>query len=133
MNYKPNNFTNPTKKYFPISSEFGERYIFGKWQFHNGVDIACPEGTEIICPADGVVIETNYNTIAGNYIRIQHHCGLITGYAHLKEILISQGQEVTQGQVIAKSGNTGLSTGAHLHFTCYENGQFQNPRLYFDL
>jgi murein DD-endopeptidase MepM/ murein hydrolase activator NlpD len=132
MNIKPNNFEHITKKRFPITSKFGKRRLFGGLQFHNGIDIATPRNTEIICPADGIVIEVNSNAIAGNYLRIQHNCGLITGYAHLNKVIVKTNQEVTKGQVVALTGNTGLSTGPHLHFTCFEDGEFRNPELYFD-
>ena len=101
-----------------ITTPFGPRIhpITGAEQLHNGIDIAVPIGTDVLAPADGVV-KSVYSTTAGGRQIVLEHDGWMTGYAHLSQQLVSIGDHVAQGQVIAKSGNTGTSTGPHLHFT----------------
>lgn len=107
----------PVKGYTAISSPFDWRKdpITKELKFHYGIDIPCPTGTPIISVSAGKVISTGYNDTYGNHIRISDitHEYL---YAHLSEILVSAGEEVTPGQTIGKSGSTGKSTGPHLHF-----------------
>lgn len=117
--------------YYPlkgvISSPFGERW--GK--MHEGLDIAVPEGT-IVCAAEcGTVSYVNENAGGyGKFIRIDHGYGVTTAYAHLSEIEVTTGQKVGQGERIALSGNTGRSTGPHLHFEVVQNGVPLDPTLY---
>lgn len=113
-----------------ISSPFGDRIhpITKVKSFHNGIDIACKEDTKVICPADGVVIGRYSNEKGGNQLIIQHTNGYITGYAHLNSISVKFNQSVKQGQIIALTGNTGASTGAHLHFTLKDSkGKYLDP------
>jgi murein DD-endopeptidase MepM/ murein hydrolase activator NlpD len=130
LNVLPNNMTPPVFGY-GVTCKFGNRHLFGRVDFHNGTDLGCPADTKIKCPAYGIVLNVSQDGIGGNWLRIQHDNGLITGYAHLSKILVVVGQKVEQNDIIAESGNTGLSTGAHLHFTCYENEAFQDPERYF--
>jgi len=122
-----------------ITSGFGKRVhpVTGKPNFHNGIDIAVPIGTPIICPADGVVYWLNEDPkIKGGKQLIIRHNGAEyrTGYAHLNKIYVKMGEPVREGQIIAHSGNTGIGTGAHLHFTYTDaNGIKKNPLKYFDL
>ncbi len=129
------NYTNPVKG--PITSHYGNRNLRGVIQFHNGTDIGIPEGTPVVSPADGEVIAAGYDKLNGNYIRIQHET-LITAYAHLYSKSVGVGSKVKQGDTIALSGNTGASTGAHLHFGIMEQNQntliweWKDPEKYFD-
>jgi murein DD-endopeptidase MepM/ murein hydrolase activator NlpD len=92
---------------------------------HNGIDFGLPTGSKILSAQDGVVVGTGNTDIAcsgasyGKWILIRHNNGLSTLYAHLSQFLVSEGQSVKRGEVIALSGNTGYSTGPHLHFTVY--------------
>ena len=119
-----------------ITSKFGNRInpITKENQFHNGVDIAAPEGTAIIAPFDGKVEKSFYDDIGGYSLIIAHNNGYKTGYAHLKEkSTLNVGETVKQGQTIAKVGNTGRSTGAHLHFTLTDKtGQKIDPETVFN-
>jgi murein DD-endopeptidase MepM/ murein hydrolase activator NlpD len=130
-----NSFTNPTAQKFRISSPFGYRIApkAGASTFHNGIDIACPAGTPVLSVADGTVDKVWNDTSAGGglSIRIKHAEGYQTGYAHLSRQDVTAGQTVQKGQQIALSGNTGNSTGAHLHFTLKYNGVAINPLDYF--
>lgn len=105
-----------------ITSPFGDRIhpVTKAKSFHNGVDVAMPDGTEIISPDSGVCVLCNNHPTGGLQLAIKHDGelnGYRTGYAHLSQQLIKVGDRVTKGQVIAHSGNTGRSTGSHLHFT----------------
>ncbi len=97
---------------------------------HEGIDIAVPEGTPIRAAKGGTVIMASYNGGYGNYTCIDHGSGLSTCYAHQSSFAVSAGQQVRQGQVIGYSGNTGASTGPHLHFEVRINGVAQDPMAY---
>ncbi len=116
-----------------ISSVFGYRGdigVAGASKFHKGIDIAVPQGTEIIAVADGTVEVAGFSKSAGNWIRINHANGIKTVYMHNSKLLVSVGQEVKQGDIIALSGNTGISGGPHLHFGVQVNGEYVNPQEY---
>ena len=104
--------------------------ITGQYKLHSGMDIGCGTGTSVVAAQAGTVIKASYNTAYGNHVVISHGNGISTLYAHNSTLLVSVGQQVTQGQVISKSGNTGYSTGPHLHFEVLVNGSPQNPRGY---
>jgi len=113
-----------------VTSQFGNRIhpITKVQSFHNGIDLAGKEGTVIACPADGVVTGVNTTTAGGNQLFIRHDNGFTTGYAHLQKALVSVNQRVITSQVIALMGNTGQSTGPHLHLTVRnESGNYVNP------
>lgn len=97
---------------------------------HEGIDIAVPEGTPIRAAKGGTVILAAYTGGYGNYTCIDHGSGLSTCYAHQSSYAVSSGQRVSQGQVIGYSGNTGASTGPHLHFEVRINGVAQDPTAY---
>ncbi|GAB1401985.1 hypothetical protein MASR1M68_08960 [Elusimicrobiota bacterium] len=113
-----------------ISSPFGKRRhpVTGQASRHGGIDIAVKEGSAVGAAASGVVILASYDV--GHYgvaVFIDHQNGYITHYGHLSKILVRQGQKVRQGQIIARSGSTGRSTGPHLHFTVKRNGVNVDP------
>jgi murein DD-endopeptidase len=117
-----------------ISSPFGNRKhpITGITTFHNGIDIAVPVGTIIVCPYNGEVIQVNVSDLGGKQIIIMHDNGYKTGYAHLSQQLVIKGEKVKKGQKIALSGNTGKSTGPHLHLTLTNpSGQKIDPESIF--
>ncbi len=101
-----------------ISSLYGMRNspVSGKLHFHNGIDIAAPLGTDVSAAREGVVTETGWDYLLGNYIIIQHPGDYETVYGHLMEVLVELNQTVHSGMIIARLGNTGVSTGPHLHF-----------------
>lgn len=115
-----------------ISSHFGPRVAptAGASTFHNGMDFAAPTGTPIYAAASGKVITAQYNNIRGYYLVIAHDNGLQTWYQHCSAMYVSVGQTVKKGQNIAAIGNTGISTGAHLHFEVHVGGTPVDPRNY---
>lgn len=100
---------------------------------HGGVDIGVPVGTKVIAVKSGTVVEAKYDKSYGYYVLIDHGNGLKTRYAHNKRNVVSAGQKVSAGQLIALSGNSGYSTGPHLHFEVILNGKKVNPGNYLDL
>ena len=121
----------PLDRVTRISSNFGFRRhpIAGYRKMHQGMDFAAGTGTPIVAPADGVVVEARRWGGYGNWLRIPHSNGLETGYGHLSRYGsgIRAGQRVSQGQVVAYVGSTGASTGPHLHYEIWRNGQRINP------
>jgi len=118
---------------YPVTSPFGMREDPknpGSREFHTGVDFGVPSGTPIKAVADGVVVLAGEYGGYGKAVVIRHANGLSTIYGHLSEIKVEEGKEVKQGDVIGLSGNTGRSTGPHLHFEIRENGQPVDPSLY---
>jgi murein DD-endopeptidase MepM/ murein hydrolase activator NlpD len=115
-----------------ITSYFGMRKdpITQKRALHDAIDIAAPIGTDIKAADDGVVIFSSWKKSYGNYVKISHGNGVVTGYAHNSKILVSVGQHVSKGQIIAKLGTTGRSTGPHLDFGVIRNGIAVNPLMY---
>ena len=115
-----------------ISCYYGWRVhpITGARDNHRAVDIAVAQNTEILAAHDGVVTTATWHDSYGNYISLDDGNGLVTKYAHCAALLVSQGQEVKQGDVIAKVGSTGDSTGPHLHFEVIKDGVYLNP-LFF--
>ncbi|MCS7198137.1 MAG: M23 family metallopeptidase [Candidatus Bipolaricaulota bacterium] len=112
-----------------LSSGFGTRIhpISGEPHFHQGIDIEVPEGTEVYAASAGKVLVAGRHSGYGLYIVLQHSHGYRTLYAHLAEIGVYRGQFVEGGQVIGRSGNTGNSTGPHLHFEILQYGRPLNP------
>ena len=102
-------------------------------QFHKGVDIAAPMGTDVYCAAQGKVIFAGQKSGYGNCVIIEHENGLATLYGHLSKILVDANQQVKIGDVIAKVGNTGRSTGPHLHYEVRKNNTPINPKLFLNL
>ena len=112
----------------------GGRFTSGygpRWgRMHKGVDWACSVGTTVYASCGGTVIQASYNGGYGNNVVISHPDGRMTRYAHNSKLLVKVGQKVEQGQPIALSGNTGRSTGPHVHFELYINGAAVNPLKY---
>lgn len=115
-----------------ITSNFGDREspTEGASANHKGMDIGAGTGADIIAAAAGQVVISTYSYSAGNYIMIDHGGGVSTVYMHCSQLLVSEGANVTQGQVIAKVGSTGYSTGPHLHFGIRSGGNYVDPRNY---
>ncbi len=112
-----------------ITSKFGYRVhpITGQFGIHNGTDIAAPEGTPIYAAFNGTVEETGYTSARGNYIILAHGGDTKTIYLHCSQIIASEGANIRSGEIIAKVGSTGRSTGPHLHFSIKVNGKYCNP------
>lgn len=115
-----------------ISSYYGTRTnpFSGKLQFHKGMDFAGKEGADVLAVAGGVVTWSGRRYGYGNLVEINHGNGYITRYAHNKEHLVDVGITVKKGQVIAKMGSTGRSTGPHVHFEVLKNGRQINPQKF---
>ena len=112
-----------------ITSPFGGRQIFGGENFHRGLDIAAPSGTPIAASAGGQVIWAGPKGTYGNLVKIDHGNGFTTYYAHCSELLVQEGDQVTQGQTIALVGSTGRSTGPHCHFELLWQDELLDPQL----
>jgi murein DD-endopeptidase MepM/ murein hydrolase activator NlpD len=112
-----------------ITSSFGYRQnpFTGNMSFHPGVDLRASMNTEVLAARDGKVIETGTLEIYGHFVIIDHDGGYQSVYGHLNEILVSEGQMVDAGEVIALSGNSGISTGPHLHFEIRRDGKPVDP------
>lgn len=120
----------PTTKQFRVSSGFSPRRInpvTGRVAPHKGVDFAMPQGTPVMAVGDGEVVMAKYSGPAGYLVAIRHGRSYTTRYMHLKKILVKPGQKVKRGDHIALSGNTGRSTGPHLHYEVWVNKQAVNP------
>ncbi len=113
-----------------LSSRFNphrKHPITGRITAHNGVDFAVPIGTKVIAPGDGVVTLVTNHPFAGRYIVIEHNEKYSTRYLHLSKALVKVGQKIKRGQVIALTGNTGRTTGPHLHYEFQINGKAVDP------
>ncbi len=119
--------------YTKLTSECGWRTspITGKTEFHNGADIPVPYGTDIYAANDGTVVTATEHWSYGNYVMIDHGGGVYTLYAHNSKLCVKVGDKVKRGQVIAKAGSTGQSTGSHCHFSIREKGEWINHKKYF--
>ncbi len=115
-----------------ITSNFGSRTspTKGASSNHQGIDVGAPTGSNIIAAAGGTVVVSTYSYSAGNYVMVNHGGGVYTVYMHASKLLCKVGDTVKQGQVIAKVGSTGYSTGPHLHFGIRVNGTYVNPSKY---
>jgi len=112
-----------------VSSPYGLRW--GGTDFHPGMDIANDMGTPIVATADGVVEYAGWNSGGyGNMVDINHGNGIMTRYGHASQVVVSAGQQVKRGQLIAYMGSTGFSTGPHVHYEVHVNGNRVNPISY---
>ena len=106
-----------------FTSGFGPRW----GRMHNGTDFAAPHGTPIRSTADGIVTYVGWQSAYGRLIKIKHDFGVETRYAHLSKFRVKKGQRVSRGQHIGDMGNTGRSTGTHLHYEIRIGGKAINP------
>jgi murein DD-endopeptidase MepM/ murein hydrolase activator NlpD len=120
---------------WPVASYITSPYGYRRWpfdgktrQFHSGIDIGARAGTPVRAAMAGRVNSAGWDNVLGNYVVITHHSGYRTMYGHLSVIRVRSGAYVGTGERIGDVGSTGLSTGAHLHFTVYKNGVTVNPR-----
>lgn len=97
---------------------------------HEGIDVSAPMGAPIVAPAGGIVVRVTKETGYGNVLEVDHGNGIVTKYAHCSRIVVRMGERVKRGQVIANVGNTGLSTGPHLHYEIHVNGKVVDPLTY---
>lgn len=104
-----------------------ENPILHKEELHDGLDIAVAEGTEVLAVKSGTVTEVRTSSTYGRLMKFETTDGYEVMYAHLSKVLVEKGEKVKQGQVVAKSGNTGLSTGPHLHYGIYRDGKLLDP------
>ena len=134
ITYSSDKFTWPTPSCSTITSPYGSRMhpIQKRVITHRGIDIGAGYGANILAAAEGKVTNAGWNGSYGKYIVIDHGNGYKTLYAHCSNLLVSAGQIVTRGQLIAKVGSTGNSTGPHLHFEVLVNGSQVNPMGYFN-
>ncbi|HHP0450293.1 TPA: M23 family metallopeptidase [Vibrio harveyi] len=122
-------------KYKRVSSSYGERYhpILRENKFHRGIDLTCQLGTPIIAPADGVVEMVRPSKQGyGNFIMLRHNFGFMTSYAHLSQFKVNKGEFVRKGDIIGNCGNSGNSTGPHLHYEVHFSGMLLNPRTFIN-
>ncbi|QWD10244.1 M23 family metallopeptidase [Polynucleobacter paneuropaeus] len=114
---------------YGLSSNFGARIdpITNNPAFHPGIDFNAKPGTQVLAAGNGTVIRAKQDPELGNVIEIKHTEGFTSLYAHCQKLLVNQGDIVVRGQLIAEVGNTGRSTGPHLHFGIYKNGTLLNP------
>jgi murein DD-endopeptidase MepM/ murein hydrolase activator NlpD len=118
-----------------ITSPFGYRKhpITGTTTFHNGIDVAAPIGTPVYSPADGKISSIYEHATGGKTLIMHDTQGIRYGFCHLDEYCVKVGDNIKKKQLIAKSGNTGRSTGAHLHFTVKIGNSFVDPVKYLNI
>ncbi len=134
--YTGGKFVFPAPSMSYVSSPYGYRThpVTGvKYKFHSGVDLAAPQGSNTLAAEAGTVRMAGWNGGYGYCVIIDHGDGVATLYGHNSKLLVSAGQKVSRGQVIAKVGSTGMSTGPHLHFEVLINGSTTNPAPYIGL
>lgn len=132
--YVGGTFMWPVPGYYRISSDYVGRTspISGKAEFHSGIDIPASYGEDVVAAADGVVITSGWVNGFGNTVMISHGSGIVTLYGHNSSLTVSNGQSVKKGQVVAKIGSTGWSTGNHCHFEVRINGEHTSPWPYLN-
>ena len=115
-----------------ISSKFGYRTLYGKLEFHNGVDMPIWYGSKVLATKDGVVIAAGWQAGYGWVIEVEHEMGFTTTYGHNSKLLVRKGDEVRAGDVLALSGSSGRSTGPHVHYEIRLNDAPVDPLKYLD-
>ena len=130
--YNGGAFSWPCPSSTRVTSEYGQRIspTAGASSNHKGIDIGASYGADIVAAADGTVVFSGYSNTGGNYVMIDHGGSLYTVYMHASSLCVEKGATVTRGQVIAKVGSTGISTGNHLHFGVSLNGSYVSPWNY---
>ena len=124
----------PLQSSYRYTSGFGPRRhpVTGRWTQHQGIDMAAPRGTPVFSTADGVVKFAGRNGGFGKMVRVEHEFGFSTYYAHLNAIHVSVGDRVNRGDRVGEVGNTGRSTGNHLHYEVRRNSKPLNPRKFIE-
>jgi murein DD-endopeptidase MepM/ murein hydrolase activator NlpD len=120
-------WVNPTEGVITSAGGLRTNPVSGLLEFHDGIDIACPVGTAVFATRDGTVLSKGWSPSLGNYLRLSLDGGYTALYAHLDRVTVSPHETVAQGQKVAYSGNTGRSTGPHLHYGVFREGQYINP------
>lgn len=125
-----------TDSEYNVLSDYGSRInpvTSASIEYHNGIDLYAPEGTNVYAMFNGTVVEAGNNWAMGNFVRIEHGSGVISMYGHLSSINVSTGQTVNQYDLIGKSGSTGANvTSDYLYLSLFINGRSVNPRLLLD-
>jgi murein DD-endopeptidase MepM/ murein hydrolase activator NlpD len=122
-------FRSPLDHNWDITSPFGNRNhpVLNNWEFHNGIDVRAPLGTPVYAIEDGIILMTTELDNYGIIIILNHEGGYESRYAHLNRVFVKKGDKVNRGQIIAETGNTGISTGPHLHFEIRLGNRPINP------
>jgi murein DD-endopeptidase MepM/ murein hydrolase activator NlpD len=122
-------FVKPLEGNYRFTSAYGYRAdpFTGVRSFHTGIDLAINTGTPIKASMQGKIATAGWNNVYGNYVIITHSNGYKTLYAHMQKYVVATGQSVNQGETIGYVGNTGYSTGPHLHFSVYKNNKLIDP------
>ena len=118
-----------------ISSYFGTRRAYNEGpytSYHGGVDLRGATGTPVYAPASGTVVLADELVVRGDALMLDHGWGVLTGYWHLSTIEVEVGQHVEEGELIGRIGNTGLSTGSHLHWEMWIGGVNVNPMQWLE-
>lgn len=134
MKYAGGDLAWPSPGVYRITSPYGMRLhpVYNYWKMHSGIDIGVPYGTKLVAANDGVIQFAGYYGAYGNLVIIDHGGGISTVYGHNSKIFVTEGQKVTKGEVISRSGDSGLATGPHLHFEVRENGVRVDPMSYYN-
>ena len=125
--------TNPMNTY-RITSNFGDRPdpFERNTRFHRGLDLAAPLNSKVVATANGTVIYAGNRGGYGNYVKIKHDNSITTEYAHLKNIAVKVGDSIKRGDVLGLQGNTGRSTGTHLHYEIRVDDEIKDPRNFIN-
>ncbi|MCX6119385.1 MAG: M23 family metallopeptidase, partial [Proteobacteria bacterium] len=115
-----------------VTSGFGVRMspFSGESAYHKGIDVAAPVGTPVLAPADGVVTFSGIKEGYGNFVMIAHGYGVVTAYGHNAQNLVANGQVIKRGEQLATVGQTGRTTGPHLHYEIWLNGRVVDPKRF---
>ncbi len=130
---KQEGWINPAEGMVTSSYGIRENPVLNTKEFHNGIDIGVVVGTEVAAVHSGVVTDIRTSPTFGEVLEYETADGYKVMYAHLSEVLVKKGDKIKQGDIVAKSGNTGLSTGPHLHYSLWKNGQLIDPMDYVNL
>ncbi|MBP5485181.1 MAG: M23 family metallopeptidase [Alphaproteobacteria bacterium] len=127
-------YRSPLGHVFCITSGYGiRRTINGKTRLHYGIDLRAGIGTPLYAPVSGTVVAIYYGgTRCGRGLTINHANGYSTSYCHLSQVTVTKGQQISAGCLIGKTGNTGASTGPHLHYAVKKNGNAVNPKNFIE-
>ncbi len=124
---KTEKFCNPAEGIITSSCGVRKSPILKKQEFHEGLDIALPEGTPVVAVKSGVVTSVRQSESFGLILEYQTTDGFSVVYAHLQKVLVAEGEQIQKGQNVAKSGNSGWSTGPHLHYGLKKDGMIVDP------